>query len=33
VLNQVWQGEEHLPTLDEIHDPARWVTRHIRKAA
>jgi coenzyme F420 biosynthesis associated uncharacterized protein len=33
VLNQVWQGEEHLPTLDEIHDPARWVARHIRKAA
>lgn len=33
VLNQVWQGEEHLPTLDEIHNPARWVARHIRKAA
>ena len=33
VLNQVWQGEEHLPTLDEIHDPARWVARHIRRAA
>jgi coenzyme F420 biosynthesis associated uncharacterized protein len=33
VLNQVWQGEEHLPTLDEIHDPARWVARHLRRAA
>ncbi|HET7769806.1 MAG TPA: zinc-dependent metalloprotease [Chloroflexota bacterium] len=33
VLNQVWQGEEHLPTLDEIHAPARWIARHIRKAA
>ncbi|MGI8423326.1 MAG: zinc-dependent metalloprotease [Chloroflexota bacterium] len=33
VLNQVWQGREHLPTLDEIHDPPRWINRHIRRAA
>jgi coenzyme F420 biosynthesis associated uncharacterized protein len=32
-LNQIWRGEEHLPTLEEIHDPARWITRHERKAA
>ena len=33
VLNQVWQGQPHLPTLEEIHEPARWVARHIHKAA
>jgi coenzyme F420 biosynthesis associated uncharacterized protein len=32
-LNQVWAGENHLPTLDEIHDPSRWIARHARVAA
>jgi coenzyme F420 biosynthesis associated uncharacterized protein len=26
-LNQVWQGPEKLPTLDEIKAPARWIAR------
>jgi coenzyme F420 biosynthesis associated uncharacterized protein len=26
-LNRVWEGPQHLPTLEEIHDPARWVAR------
>jgi putative hydrolase len=32
-LNDVWSGAEHLPTLDEIHEPARWIARHTRVAA
>jgi coenzyme F420 biosynthesis associated uncharacterized protein len=26
-LNRVWEREEHLPTLEEIAEPARWVGR------
>jgi coenzyme F420 biosynthesis associated uncharacterized protein len=26
-LNRVWEGEQHLPTLAEVSDPARWVER------
>jgi coenzyme F420 biosynthesis associated uncharacterized protein len=26
-LNRVWEGEQHLPTLAEVADPARWVER------
>jgi coenzyme F420 biosynthesis associated uncharacterized protein len=26
-FNRVWQGEEHLPTMAEVSDPARWVDR------
>ncbi len=26
-LNRVWTGPEHLPTLDEIRNPERWVAR------
>jgi len=26
-FNRVWEREEHLPTLDEIRDPSRWVGR------
>jgi coenzyme F420 biosynthesis associated uncharacterized protein len=32
-LNEVWSGAEHLPTLDEINEPARWIARHARAAA
>ena len=32
-LNQVWSAESHLPTLEEIHDPSRWIARHARVAA
>jgi len=32
-LNQIWQGPDHLPTLDEIHDADKWVARHQRIAA
>ena len=32
-LNEVWSGQEHLPTLEEIHDPSLWVGRHQRRAA
>jgi coenzyme F420 biosynthesis associated uncharacterized protein len=26
-FNRIWEREEHLPTLDEIAEPARWVGR------
>jgi coenzyme F420 biosynthesis associated uncharacterized protein len=26
-LNRVWEGPERLPTLEEIHEPQRWVAR------
>lgn len=26
-LNQVWQGPDRLPTIEEIRDPARWIAR------
>jgi coenzyme F420 biosynthesis associated uncharacterized protein len=26
-LNQVWEGPDSLPTLDEIRKPARWIAR------
>lgn len=26
-LNQIWQGPEQLPSLDEIREPMRWVSR------
>ena len=26
-LNRVWTGPEMLPTLDEIRNPERWITR------
>ena len=26
-LNRVWKGPEALPTLEEIHEPERWVAR------
>jgi coenzyme F420 biosynthesis associated uncharacterized protein len=26
-LNRVWEREEHLPTLDEIGQPERWIAR------
>ena len=26
-LNRVWEGPEQLPTLEEIHEPERWVAR------
>jgi putative hydrolase len=26
-LNRVWESPDHLPTLDEIHEPERWLTR------
>ncbi|MDQ3703417.1 MAG: zinc-dependent metalloprotease [Chloroflexota bacterium] len=26
-LNRVWEGEPRLPTLEEIHEPSRWVAR------
>jgi len=32
-LNQIWQGPDHLPTLDEIHDADKWMARHQRNAA
>jgi coenzyme F420 biosynthesis associated uncharacterized protein len=32
-LNQIWLGPEHLPALDEIHDPSRWIARHAPTAA
>jgi coenzyme F420 biosynthesis associated uncharacterized protein len=32
-LNQVWTGQEHLPTLEEIHSPVNWVKRLDRIAA
>ncbi|WP_026369535.1 zinc-dependent metalloprotease [Kallotenue papyrolyticum] len=28
--NRVWERAEHLPTLDEIRDPARWIARMER---
>jgi coenzyme F420 biosynthesis associated uncharacterized protein len=27
LLARVWQSEEFLPSLDEVRDPARWVSR------
>jgi coenzyme F420 biosynthesis associated uncharacterized protein len=30
VFNRIWEREEHLPTLDEIAQPERWVTRVAR---
>ncbi|MHB8438273.1 MAG: zinc-dependent metalloprotease [Acidimicrobiales bacterium] len=27
MLARVWQGEEMLPTMDEIRDPSRWIAR------
>ncbi len=26
-LNRVWSGPEHLPSLDEIREPERWIVR------
>jgi coenzyme F420 biosynthesis associated uncharacterized protein len=26
-FNRIWEREEHLPTLEEIAEPARWVSR------
>jgi coenzyme F420 biosynthesis associated uncharacterized protein len=26
-LNRVWEGPQHLPTLEEINNPERWVAR------
>jgi putative hydrolase len=31
-LNRVWERVEHLPTLDEIREPARWVARMEQKS-
>lgn len=28
-FNRIWEAPEHLPTVAEIHDPARWVERVI----
>ncbi len=28
-FNRIWEREEHLPTLEEIADPARWVGRVV----
>ena len=28
-LNRVWESAEHLPTLEEIHEPSRWVARQL----
>ena len=28
-FNRVWEREEHLPTLDEITQPERWVARVV----
>jgi len=33
LLNQVWDDPANLPTLDEIRDPAEWVTRVTTQAA
>jgi coenzyme F420 biosynthesis associated uncharacterized protein len=27
VLNRVWEGPQYLPTLEEIHEPERWLAR------
>jgi putative hydrolase len=32
-MNRVWEGVERLPTLDEISEPERWITRQDRVAA
>lgn len=26
-FNTVWQSPQHLPTEEELHDPARWIDR------
>lgn len=26
-MNRVWEKPDHLPTMDEIRNPARWITR------
>jgi uncharacterized protein (DUF2342 family) len=26
-FNRIWEREEHLPTLEEIAEPARWLSR------
>jgi len=32
-LNRVWERQEHLPTLDEIRAPERWIARIEARAA
>ena len=32
-MNQVWNGQENLPTEQEIHQPAEWIARIERVAA
>lgn len=32
-VNQVWDGPDNLPTLEEIREPARWIQRIERAAA
>jgi putative hydrolase len=27
LFNRVWEEPAHLPTLEEVRDPARWVSR------
>jgi uncharacterized protein (DUF2342 family) len=28
----MWTNEAHLPTKEELHDPARWLARHAPSA-
>ena len=32
LVDRVWERPEHLPSLEEVGDPARWVTRVTAKA-
>ena len=32
-LNRVWDSADHLPTLEEIHQPDRWLARQAAAAA
>jgi coenzyme F420 biosynthesis associated uncharacterized protein len=31
-LNRVWDGPEHMPTLEEIRDPGLWIERVLEAA-